>query len=293
MLGSHGETPWPTKMTDSSMSALRSAVVHGVWDRLDDARPIVMVAIWPNEGVDRHERPVCVEASMWGATELVDGEARQMPCSPSVLALLRLTLSGAEDGVALYEVPIGEFGGGWPGSVCDAVVGLLARRKVREPARVAVRIAPEGGAVEDTVLTVRHSDGVVPLWHGCTMVPTLNSSFQRRQYSGFDMQLLGRPESSIEHTSVCVLCARFKERSRHFMALAPEVRLHDGARLATMRSVRTAATVPLILPDLRGAILDANSEERTMSRLRCFEKELIEAAWRPGRVAAWMGIIDT
>ena len=287
-------------------------MVHGVWDRLDESltRPDVLVAIWPNEGEDRHERPVCLNAGTWNATELVDGEIRQVPCIPGVLAMMRMMLSGAEDGVALYEVPIGEPGGDGqfrlPGIVvCDAVVGLVpvSCERMRElaPARVAVRISPQGGAAEDTVLTVRPSDEVVPLWRGRTMVPILNAAFFQRRRGGqrFDMQLLRRLRGDDERpcVRVRVLCACFKTISRHRLALAPTVCLDDGERLAksNIHAVNTATPPlpPLLLPDLRAAIIDAGSKVRCRERTRVFGKDLVEAAWHPVRIAAWRGMLDT
>lgn len=257
---------------EAAMSTLRSAVAHGVWDRLDNAPPDVLVAIWHSKDDDR----VHVKFDTWDIRQIVDGEVRHVPCSTRSLVSLRIASTRAEDGVFLYEVPIEDFDNGLPG--CHAIVGLLAVRKDSDTvaiAEVSVHISPQGGAVEDTVLTVDPSDEVVPIWRGYTILPVINVCINKVQLRRLDHN---------DALGVRVLCAQFMTKSYYAMKLTPVVCLECGEILATQNVNAT----PIVLPYIH----DTHSEERTKLRTRAFEKELIEAVWHPRRVTARMEMLD-
>ena len=268
-----------------AMGALERAVLRGDWCR--DRRTVhVFLRVAPDSTVK-------VTVRTFGASMVMnfDGTFSEAPYDPFHQALWRLEKDDRADFV-LYETALGGLSWG-----ADGLVGLVPAPGVRSVARVAVRLRPKGGAEEVSELVVRPTDAIVPLWRG-SFVPAMNAAFHVCDF--VEITPIGAIPEGHKPRLVVVM---FRTMLRHWLARArlivPADRDCCSASAPSLQTRAGVAAEPGVddvvrLPDLRGALLDQGSEERTRDRTRVIFRELMEAAWRPERaLARSMAMLDS
>ena len=257
------------------MDAIRRAVAHGDWDRLDAPPSVILHLRVVSDAVRIRLYPIL-------SNEFIS------------LAYLRMLKSPIEEGAFLFEVSMAEY------AACngdyDAVVGLVGdgyrtdrdRTDRDSSSRVRVRIwRDEKGGDDELVVAAGE---LRPIWRRITLFPSINVRHRRqhrRQHSTccpVELELMSGPPPRV---LVALLCGRDRTTAAEARTLRPP----DGSPPLTWTDAELEhdRLSGLVLPDLLEA---ATRPEAPAARRRCaaITKELMEAVWHPRRVAHLGGV---